>query len=230
MRLLSRWYANLSVRGKVLAPFVALFLVESLAAALIVGSSLQDTTYRTAHQNLRSLAAMTAQSLDNSAQALGQQASLISGQASLGALVRRDGARITRSVARVWWSKPPFLVEVLDRHGHCLANLCLIRSCSRLRPACSDCPPRSARGQIAACCPAAMTVPPTWWGWPPSRWPASPSAASWWSTASTMLFSIASNVRAGHELAVVSAKVWLPRRPGLDGKLWATAPLDCDER
>ncbi len=226
MRLLSRWYANLSVRGKVLAPFVALFLVESLAAALIVGSSLQDTTYRTAHQNLRSLAAMTAQSLDNSAQALGQQASLISGQASLGALVaRRDGARITRSVARVWWSKPPFLVEVLDRHGHCLANL-LPDSILQQAPAgLQRLPAALARGQIAAVLPggdgrAAYLVgvaPISLAGVTVGRLVVVDRVDD------ALLNSL--NVGAGHELAVVSAKgVVAATVPGLDGKLWATAP------
>ena len=224
MSRLLHWYANLSVRGKVLLPFMALFVIESLAAALIVGGSLQQKTYLAAHQNLRSLAALTAQNLGNSAQALGQQASLVTAQADLGVAVKgHDVARLTAAVAQIWWSQPPYLVEVLNGRGRTLTEISpdsiLQQPGAGLRPM------ALAAGQIAAIVPgndghAAYLVgeaPITFDGTTVGRLVLVERVDD------ALLTSL--NVGSGHDLAVVgSSGVVASTVPGLDGQPWAMVP------
>jgi len=112
------------MRAKILLPFVALFVLEALAGALLVGRSLQQNTYRQSRESLRSMASLTSQSLRDSTQALAQQASLICSKTDVGTdVVRGDVPDLIASLAQVWWAEPPFLVEVVDDRGRVLVHL-----------------------------------------------------------------------------------------------------------
>jgi diguanylate cyclase (GGDEF)-like protein len=112
------------MRAKILLPFVALFALEALAGALLVGRSQQQNTYRQSQESLSSLASLTSQSLRSSAQALAQQASLICSKADMGTdVVERDVPDLIAALAQVWWAEPPFLVEVVDEDGRALVHL-----------------------------------------------------------------------------------------------------------
>ncbi|MEM9538546.1 MAG: ATP-binding protein [Cyanobacteria bacterium P01_E01_bin.42] len=124
MKILKTKYARLSLRGKILLPFVSIFVVTWLGAALSLGYYINRTLERQAEREARSIASVILREFEREWQQLRLNARLLADRETIAnAIQAREFATLQKILLPIRIGFNLDLIIALDRRGQLLVDL-----------------------------------------------------------------------------------------------------------